>query len=350
MKFEHKVIDASPAGTLNDVCLITDVNGNGYNDIIIGGKQGEGNVVWYEYPDWKRHPIGNGSLEAGGIMYDVNGNGRSDLIAGEQQGPNLYWYENSGDPGKEWTRRVICKDFCNYHDQAIGDIDNDGEAELVVPSQGQGKKNGIIVYYDLPADPTVGPWPQENQHEINRGLVLEGMVVTDLDGDGQNELVAGSHWFKKENGEWKVHTIDDSYRLLCVKTGDLFGDGKEIIVMTEGESFPGRVAWVSPYPELKVQVLANDLFHPHSLALADICGNGRLDIFVGEMGLGKHQEPKLMVFENNGDGTFKKHIISEGVPTHNATVGDIGKSGSMSIVGKPYNPENQVDLWLNLKQ
>jgi len=371
VRFEHRIIDPETPWTHNSVCLIADIDGDGCNDVLIGAFKGEGNIVWYEYPDWKRHTIGTGTLEAGGIVLDINGNGRLDFVAGCLQGPDLYWFENSGDPEKEWTRRVICSDFFNYHNQAFGDIDGDGEREIVIPSQGRGKGNGNLFYYDIPADPTVSPWPAERRHFIWRGLVLEGVAVADVDGDGEMEVVAGSHWFKRR-GEarggaekpggpeaaggaaapfgWECRVVDESYRLLCVAVGDIDGDGRPEIVMSEGESHPARLAWFGNAPRFDQEhVLADDLFHPHSLALADFTGSGRLDIFVAEMGLTNHPgKPKLMIYENLGGGRFERHVISRGIPTHSAQVGDIGRTGRPSIVGKPWFPEHHVDLWLNL--
>jgi hypothetical protein len=347
MKFEHIVIDPQPAGRLNDVCLIADINNDGLNEIIIGGKQGEGNVVWYQYPDWQRHTIGTAPLEAGGAVADISGNGMLDLIAGDQQGPNLYWFENSGSPDTPWTKRIICSDFWNYHDQAVGDVDNDGEPEVVFASQGKNKGYGVLGYYDIPTDPTVTPWPKTNQHMVCTDLVLEGLAIADIDGDGKNELVAGPNVFKL-GGDGRQRTcIDESYFQTRIAVADLNGDGKPEIVMAEGESNPGRLAWVSAHPDYAVNVLADDLFHPHSLALADITGNGLPDIFVAEMGLGRNSNPKIFIFENTGNGSFKRTLVHEGCPTHDAKVGDIGNTGRISIVGKPWNPENHVDLWLN---
>jgi len=45
-----------------------------------------------------------------------------------------------------------------------------------------------------------------------------------------------------------------------------------------------------------------------------------------------------LVAEFNGDGTFTEHVISKGTPTHEAKAADIGNTGKLSIVGKPYMP------------
>jgi hypothetical protein len=106
------------------------------------------------------------------------------------------------------------------------------------------------------------------------------------------------------------------------------------------------VAWFSPYPDFEPHVLADDLFHPHSLDVADITGDGRPDIFAGEMDLGENENPRLIVFQNLGGGEFEKVVVSEGIGTHDAKLGRIGTDRRPAIVGKPYKPGRQVDLWL----
>ncbi|MBD3239891.1 MAG: VCBS repeat-containing protein [Chitinivibrionales bacterium] len=348
MRFEKITIDEHTPGTENDVCLVADVNGDGYNDIIIGGKRGEGNVVWYEYPDWTRHTIGTAHLEAGGAVLDITGNGLPDLIAGNpyelNDGKELYWFENSGDPDKPWTRYTILEGYRKYHDQAVGDIDNDGAPEIIFASQG----GRVVGYFDIPDNPRVSPWPEHCRHIIGEDIEVEGLVVCDIDGDGRNELVAGPNIFKYDGATWQRTCIDESYRMTRVAVGDIDGDGKPEIVLSEGESNPGRLAWVSAWPKLEMHVLADDLFHPHSLELADMTGDGTLDIFVAEMGLGKNPSPKVIIYRNGGNATFEPTIVDGNYATHDSRVGDFGRSGRMSIVGKPYAPQNHVHLWLNV--
>lgn len=346
MQFVHEVIDHETPGSENDVCLIGDINNDGLNEVVIGGKVGEGNVVWYQWPSWERHVIGTACLEAGGYLADISGNGLLDLVVGQPAmrdgGHELYWFENPGND-EPWTRRVICNNYSKYHDQLVADINNDGKPELVFSSQGA----RILGYYAIPADPTVSPWPQENRRLIATDLEVEGLAAGDLDGDGELELVAGPNWFKRSGGSWTRHVIAADYELTRVALADLLGNGRPSIVLCEGESHPGRAAWFSPFPEFEPHVLADDLFHPHSLAVGDVTGNGLADIFVGEMDLERNPNPRLFVFRNLGGGRFERVLVSEGIGTHDAKLGRIGHTRLPSIVGKPYRPGRQVDLWIN---
>ncbi|MDP6356736.1 MAG: VCBS repeat-containing protein [Planctomycetota bacterium] len=347
IQFDHQVIDPDPPGAHHDITLIADVNGNGLNDIIIGCKQGEWNLFWYENPTWKLHPIAHApNLEAGGVVVDINGNGRPDIVAGMQHGGNeLYWFENPGDASTLWTKRILEDRFLKYHDQALGDIDGDGRPEILIASQ----QAGIIAFYDIPEDPTVEPWPRECCHVIADDMPnIEGLVIVDLDGDGQNEVLAGPNIFHRRPGEsnWERESFADDFAMTRVAVADLDGDGKLEIVLSEGESHPGRLA-VCSSPDWSTRILRDDLFHPHSLEIADFNHSGMPDIFLAEMGLGKNQDPRMFLFLNRGDGKFEEVIIQTGIPTHEAKVGDLTGNGWPDIVGKPYHPESHIDVWFN---
>ena len=349
MHFEHVIIDSETPGSENDVCLVADVNGDGFNDIIIGGKVGAGNLVWYEWPDWRRHTIGTANLEAGGVTLDLTGNGLPDLVAGRPQwrpedpGKELYWFENSGDGEVEWTRRLITDEFHKYHDQCVGDIDGDGLPELIFCSQ----VSGVLGYYKIPPNPREEPWDRQYLHIIAEDLEVEGLALADLDDDGEMELVAGPNWFKREEGRWLRNVIASDYRLTRVQVVSLSEAGKLDVVLCEGESEPGRLAIASGFPDWRIKVIADDLFHPHSLECADFTGNGSMDIFVGEMGLGKNPGARILVYENLGNGRFAPNLVDSGKPTHEAKLGDFGNTGRISIVGKPYNPGRHVEMWIN---
>ncbi|MGQ9731418.1 MAG: FG-GAP repeat domain-containing protein [Candidatus Zipacnadales bacterium] len=348
LQFRHECIDPHPPGSEHDITLLGDLTGNGLLDIIIGGKRGEFNLFWYEAPDWKLHIIAHApNLEAGGVLFDLNGDGRLDIIAGQQWGGNeLYWFEQPPDPREQWTKRLIENRFEKYHDQAIGDIDCDDDPELIIVSQ----RSRVLAYYDLPLDPTQEPWPPECCHVIAEGIEdTEGLAICDIDSDGRNELIAGPSIYRLSNcatGEWRVMHFAPDYRQTRVAVGDLTGDGLLDIVLAEGESDLGRLAICSA-PDYSPRVLRKDLFHPHSLAIADFDNDGNLDIFVGEMGLGRNPDPKLFIYRNLGSGKFEEELICRGIPTHEAKVADLNGDGKPDIVGKPYHPEGHIDVWWN---
>ncbi len=347
LKFRHQVIDPDPPGSHHDITLIADVNGNGRNDIIIGGKQGPPNLFWYENPTWTRHEMASApELEAGGVVLDITGNGRLDVVAGQQYtGSELYWFENPPDPTGPWTKYVIENRFRNYHDQAVGDIDGDGQPEIVALSQ----KSGMLVYYDIPADPRVSPWPPECCHVIAEHLdYVEGLRLVDIDGDGRLEVIAGPNIFKPDQSgsRWQVQSFATDFVKTRVAVADLDGDGRLELVLCEGESHPGRLAWCAP-PHWQPHVLRDDLFHPHSLEIADFNGNGLPDIFVAEMGLGTNPQPRMIIYLNQGRARFEEVVIERGVPTHEAKLGDLTGNGRPDIVGKPYEPQRHIDVWFN---
>jgi len=354
LKFRHEVIDPDPPGSHHDITLIADLNGNGRNDVIIGGKEGPVNLFWYENPGstsgatWTRHDMASASnLEAGGVVLDITGNGRPDVVAGQQlRGRELYWFECPPDPRNPWPVHVIEDRFEKYHDQAVGDVDGDGKPEIVVLSQ----KSGVLVYYDVPADPRVSPWPRECCHVIAEGIgSVEGLAIVDIDGDGRTEVIAGPNIYRpgQSPGEaWRVQSFAPDFVKTRVVTADLDGDGRLEIVLCEGESHPGRLAWCAP-PDWAPRVLRDDLFHPHSIAIADFNGNGLPDIFIAEMGLGRNPDPRMFIYLNRGAGRFDEVLFQRGIPTHEAKVGDLAGNGRPDIVGKPYDPQRHIDVWIN---
>lgn len=343
--FRHEVIDPDPPGAHHDIVLLGDLTGDGRTDVVIGSKEGDVHLWWYENPTWERHEIATApQLEAGGVLHDLTGDGHPDIIAGQQiRGRCLWWFERPADPRGRWPVRLITDRFEKYHDQAVGDVDGDGEAELVFLSQ----KSRILACYDVPDDPRIEPWPDACLHVIAEEFDGEGLRIIDIDGDGATEILAGTSIFKRlPDGRWSQRDIAPDFVQTRVVAADFDGDGRLEIVLAEGESDRGRLAWLRP-PDWRPTVLRDGLFHPHSLEVADFDGDGRPDFFIGEMGLGRcPHPPRLLVYRNCGSG-LGEAVISEGIPTHEAKTADLTGDGRPDIVGKPYLPKGQIDLWLN---
>jgi hypothetical protein len=378
MEFDHERIDADPPAERMSFCLVEDLTGNGHPDVLIGanganrwievpvvqasvdlrqvpGVQSalaalETNVFWYENPGWERHDIAvTPHLAVGGALGDLTGDGRVDLVAGQNLVPGLYWFEQPDDPRDTWNRRLITKDFEKYHDVAVADVDSDGDREVVFLSQ----ESAVLGYYEIPENPRQEPWPRDLRQVIAENISVEGLLVTDLDGDGRNELVAGTELFRRsEGGGWERETLAEGWGWTRIAAGDLDGDGLQELVVTEGDipykaDRPARLAVFDP-PDWEVNVLRDDLYNPHTLQLADFDGDGHLDIYVAEMGLDGYDDPTHRVFRNPGDGSlsFEDTLVARGTPTHEAKAVDLTGDGLPDIVGKGY-ADSHVDVWHN---
>lgn len=377
MRFRYERIDNRPPSGRLSSCVTTDLTGNGRPDLIVSAmgdpyrvslfgrsvplrgkpfvgnflKRFESNLFWYENPGWERHEMADvAQLDVGLAAGDITGDGRPNVVAGQGINfHNLYWFEPQDDPREKWTSHLITDDFEKYHDVIVADIDGDGEVEVAATSQ----ESEVVFYYDVPDDPRCERWPESHRHVVADDIHVEGLQVADVDGDGDPELLAGPNVFHRRRDDvWERERIAEGWKWTRTAVGDIDGDGEIEVVLAEGDrpeadGQPGRLGWFDP-PDWTPTVLEEELFCPHSLQLGDLTGDGSLDIYVAEMGLGENNSPRHLLFANHGDGTFERRRIKTPVPTHEAKVVDVDGDGHLDIIGKSYTPNHHVDVWYNV--
>ena len=102
--FQNLVVAESDYAIVRTAC---DVDGDGFSDVI-GANLGEG-LVWYRYPNWSKYVIGEFNWNAEDIACgDMDNDGDYDIIG--VQDSTLCWYENSlpnGDPRERWKSHYI---------------------------------------------------------------------------------------------------------------------------------------------------------------------------------------------------------------------------------------------------
>ena len=310
---KHKLCDVAGEGEYYDdfSVLPMDVNGDGYLDFLTGGWWG-GALVWRENPkgrpvEWKTHVIDD---ECGNIettrMWDLDGDGEMEIVP-NTPGKPLRFYKLLRDTGGKPTGRfrkieVQTDGQGSGHGLGCGDVAGNGRMDLVV-------RNG---WWECPADPINEPWTFHPEFDLGSASIP--VLVEDLDGDGVNELIVGAaHGYGLDfcrqrvgaDGKrtWTRHPIDPWFsQYHDLQWADLDGDGRcELVTGSRYRAHcgndPGETRMAGLYffkwngEGFTKQVIDHGLAGEASgtgiqFALADLDGNGRLDIVApGKEGL-----------------------------------------------------------------
>ncbi len=292
-RFDHRLLDRDKPYTGTDI-LAADIDGSGLLDIVCG-------AWWYSNPSWERHDI-PGIYQAH-YAYDIDGDGRDELIATK---------ESPVPPPDPYYPSGLCADFCwlkpvdpargQWEEHPIGSGPGNGawpHGTVVAPIL-PGNGLALVACYhgsptpeifEVPEDPKAYPWPKRPLTGVRHS---EEIVAYDLTGDGKLDLVTGTEWLEnKGDGTFQVHYLYPGLKAARVRIADVNGNGRADIVYvkmhldheTEVAYFE-PVGWLenpgdprkTPWPMHVIDKVRS----PHSLDVADLDGDGELEIVVGE--------------------------------------------------------------------
>ena len=215
------------------------------------------------------------------VLADVNGDGKLDLIA-EMGGTDVITVRlGNGDGTFQAEMQYPTAAGPNY--PLVGDFNSDGKIDIAVLCE-----SGVISVLLGNAD---GTFQSHIDSPIDAGLHNFGMAAGDLNGDGKLDLVVGYQ--------------DPNSSSISVLLGK--GDG----------TFRAPV----DYPAG---------FEPGAVTIADLNGDGKLDIVAANFG--NFGGNTVSVLLGNGDGTFQPQV-------QDATSG-----GPLWVIAADFNHDGKLDL------
>lgn len=312
----------------SEACGVGDFNNDGRLDIVAG-------PYWYEAPDWTAHKYRElrGNVDDKGKGYwddfmnipmDVDGDGRLDVVTCGWFAEQIDWYRNTGDE-TPWPMTVIDKGG-NYECGDLWDVDGDGKALELLPATMH------TVWYERGVrDGRAGLV----RHEVSSKASIWGMGCGDINGDGRPDIIRPETWFEApadpRKGEWIAHPIalgtlgkDEPKHTAQIWVHDVNADGRNDIITSDAHGYGlfwyeqtrdnGNITW-------RQHVIDSSWSQVHSIQLADLDGDGDLDLVTGKRlyahnGQDPGAEEPLGVYwyelTAGPQPSWKKHVLTQG--------------------------------------
>jgi len=352
-----------------------DINSDGHIDILSG-------PYWFEGPDFRnRHVIypeqktfksgaetipgfegelsGKNAYSDNFLSYasDFNADGHPDYLVIGFPGKETFWYENPAGKEGMWTRHTAL-DVTDNESPMLVDINGDGRPDLLCMS------NGTIGFASFdPAKPHA-KWKWSAVTPVDKKAYqryTHGIGHGDMNGDGLTDILHAKGWLEQPanwdgTSPWENHPFNFGDKGGAQMFGyDVNADGRtDVVTSIDAHGF--GLAWFEQNPDgsftrhlitgtPEEKGSTGIVFtQPHAIDLADMDGNGTLDIITGKRfwahGPDKDPEPNepavLFVFllnREDGKVSYTAEIVDD-----NSGVGcqvmatDINQDGKPDII------------------
>ncbi len=339
-------------GTLSTPTF-SDVDKDGDLDLIVGESDGyinyyRNNNGTYQAVTGSSNPFNSISIQGSApIFADMNNDKNSDLIVGGSSGTlNYYKYANGSYTIQTGTANPFnAIDVGFYSAPTFTDIDNDGDLDLVV-----GNSVGIIKYFKNNNGSYVEQTDSNNPFNAIDVSYHSTPTFADIDKDGDLDLVLGEkdgilHYFKKDSGKY-VEQTDTANPFDKIDVGDysaptftdIDNDGNFDLVVGSESGFISLYTYNKSTKKYEEQTSASNPFDGINVGydsypvFADIDNDYDLDLVIGNFDGSIHYYKNIngsYVEQSGNKNPFGTITINGGDST--PTFADIDNDGDLDL-------------------
>jgi hypothetical protein len=283
---------------------------------------------------------------------DVDGDGDLDLVAGNHGQTNrLYINNGTVDPFSGVAGSNISSDAHATRSVALGDVDGDGDLDLVAGNHDQANR---LYLNDGSADPFNGVTGSDISSEAHSTFSIG---LADMDGDGDLDLIAGN-WNQTNrlyinngsadpfSGVTGSDISSDTHNTVSIVLGDVDGDGdQDLVAGNNGQTNRLYInnGSADPFSGVTGSDISSDANNTGSIALGDVDGDGDLDLVAGD-----YDQANRLYINNGSADPFSAvsgtNISSDAHATRSIALADVDGDGDLDLAAGNYNQTNRLYL------
>ncbi len=281
---------------------------------------------------------------------DIDGDGQKDLVIGGMPGEKLNWYRYPN-----WNKTVIATPTNEFTtDCALGDVDGDTDLDIIVPD---GDSGNNLVWF---ANPRPGGNPAVGSQWIRRQIGSIGswgkdIRVSDFDSDGRLDVATRKDdqamiFFQTAANTWTKMTftgVDTGHEGMAM--GDIDQDGgQDLVLHGVWVRNPGGLTARTPSEWKQYQIGPAD--SDFKALVVDLNKDGKMDVLFSSSENTADVNWWTPVGSSPTDSWAKQTIYPSLEKGHTLQVADMNQDGSLDVVLAQMHTSYDGEIFIMINQ